>query len=133
MIASLAGLTLAGALAAASPVPALRGAESCSNDSFAIDGKTVSVQVCAPSDAPVPEKGKRATVPLRETVSGAGASFVHETALTYHPGSEPSRTIDDVPLDKLGMAKSLHLTIGYRPGSVTLEHVLLVPGAVPLK
>ncbi len=132
MTASLAGLVLAAALAAATPA-APRGAESCSNDAFSVDGHALAVQICAPAAAPVPEKGKRAIVSLRETVSSGGVSFVRSTTFEYLPGAESSRTIDDVPLSGLGIAKTLHLTIGFKPGDVHLEHALLIPGAVPLK
>ena len=133
MTASLAGLVLAAALAAASPAAAPRVPESCSSDTFSIDGHSVGVQVCAPSDPPRSEKGKRDSIVLRETISSGGTSFVRTTSLEYLDTAETSRTIDDVPLDKLGIAKTLHLTIGYKPGAVRLEHALLVPGAVPLK
>jgi hypothetical protein len=48
-------------------------------------------------------------------------------------GATVTRTVDDVPLADLGSAKQLHLTIAYRGGEATLEHALLLPGAVVLK
>jgi hypothetical protein len=38
-----------------------------------------------------------------------------------------------VPLAKLGLARTLHLTVVYTSGSARLEHALLVPGAIALK
>jgi hypothetical protein len=131
MIATLAGVSLAGILAAVTPtaVPAA----PCSSDTFGIDGHAVLVRICAPAPGAVGEKGKPAPVQLRETFSTGGTSFERTVSLHSVDGAASSRTIDDVPLDKLGIAKTLHLTIGYKPGGVTLERALLVPGAVPLK
>jgi hypothetical protein len=140
MSLSPAALVLSAALAAASPAapapaspPPPRADDVCSSDAFTVDGHALTVQICAPAAAPRPEKGKRAVVGLRETVSSGGASFVRAGSVDYLEGAESSRTLDDVPLDKLGIAKTLHLTIGYKPGTVRLEHALLIPGAVPLK
>ena len=49
------------------------------------------------------------------------------------PGAVVSRTVDDVPLDKIGSSKVLHLTLLERGGVVTAEHALLLPGARVLK
>ena len=60
-------------------------------------------------------------------------SLRREVALDYFAGADYSRAIDDAPLQRFGIAKTLHMTIGYKPGSVRLEHALLVPGAIALK
>jgi hypothetical protein len=136
MIGPLAGLVLSAALAATPSAPAAAPAgvvEVCSNDAFTVDGHALAIQLCAPSAAPRAEKGKRTMLIVRETLSSGGVTFVHSATFAYTEGSEMSRTLDDVPLDRLGIPKTVHLTIGYTPGSVKLEHVLLVPGAVPLK
>jgi hypothetical protein len=44
-----------------------------------------------------------------------------------------SRTIDDVSLARLGIARTLHMTIAYKLGSAKLERALLIPGALVLK
>jgi hypothetical protein len=44
-----------------------------------------------------------------------------------------SRGVDDVPLNPLGLSSTLHLTLTYADGKVSVEHALLLPGAVPLK
>jgi hypothetical protein len=132
-------LVLSAALAAAPASPAAQG-ETCSDDAFTIDGHAVSVRICGPAEPPkapdgpkAADKGKRAAVTLRETVSSGSNRFERTTTVDSIAGSESARTIDDIPLDKIGIAKTLHVTIGYKPGSVRLEHALLVPGAVPLK
>ena len=109
---------------------------NCSRDTLTIDGTPVDVTLCVPP----PETGRKGkgegrpvSIQVSETFSAGGTSFTRSTALDFLERRETSRTIDDVPLQKLGISKSLHLTIGYRAGSVLLEHALLIPGAVPLK
>jgi hypothetical protein len=36
-------------------------------------------------------------------------------------------------LAPLGLAYTLHLTLAYRGSAASIEHALLLPGAVPLK
>ncbi len=104
-------------------------APACSSDAFTIDGSTLTVSLCAPSDA----KGQ-STAHVTETLSVRGqAPYVRDVTLELVSGAESSRTIDDAPLQRLGFARTLHLTIAYRNGSVRLEHALLVPGAIALK
>ena len=62
-----------------------------------------------------------------------GTSFSRTVTFDALAGSDYSRTIDDLPLARVGIEKSLHLTIRYKLGSVRLEHALLVPGAIALK
>ena len=137
MFAPLAVLALNAALAAATPAAATpaapRADDACTTEAFTIEGRAVTLQFCAPAAVPPAEKGKRAVVVLRETVSAGGVTFVRAATLDYHQGAESSRAIDDVPLDKLNIAKTLHLSVEFKPGSVHLEHVLLIPGAIPLK
>jgi hypothetical protein len=113
-------------LAAASP-PA--EAPRCSSDTFAIDGTNLGVELCAG----LPAKGT-AKAAITETLTAKGLTpYVREVSLELLPGTETARTIDDAPLAKLGLRRTLHLTIALRNGTVRLEHALLVPGAIALK
>ncbi|HMD02592.1 MAG TPA: hypothetical protein VKG44_06445 [Candidatus Baltobacteraceae bacterium] len=123
-------LALLGDASAATPPPA---SEACSNDTFSVDGSPLGVQVCAQAtDAKGASVAKPAAV-VQETFSYRGASFAHTLTVEFLAGAEISRTIDDVSLARLGIAKTLHLSIAYKPGSARLEHALLVPGAIALK
>jgi len=131
MIAPIALLALATTLVSAAPSPP---PSVCSNDVFTIGDRAVSVALCVPVTEPKRSAdGKRYVVTVSETISSRGASFNRDVALDFLAGADVSRTLDDVPLDKLGIAGTLHLTIGYRPGSIALEHALLIPGAKALK
>jgi hypothetical protein len=71
---------------------------------------------------------------LEETLTVKGQPpLVRSIALDAAPAEDPSRTIDDVPLASLGLARTLHLTLAVRASGIRLEHALLVPGAVTLK
>lgn len=99
--------------------------DRCSRDQFSVDGTTVTAATCAPASA-----DSKVTIAL--TLSAGGASLSHATTLDLLPGSV-SRTIDDISLEKLGLKRTLHVTLAYRAGTAILEHALLLPGAVPIK
>jgi len=108
--------------------------EGCSSDSFAIDGSQVSIVVCTGGPfAKAPATPKSGSASIVETFSTHEASFSQTVSVDYLPGAEISRTIDDVSLARLGIARTLHMTIAYKPGSAKLERALLIPGAVVLK
>lgn len=116
------------ALFAASIVPVLgQPAQRCSRDTFSVAGQAVSVTVCAGA----PDGGK--TVAVTETFKNAATSFNHTTSIEVLPGAAVSRAVDDVSLSPLGLQYTMHLTLAHREAAVTIEHALLLPGAVPLK
>ena len=119
---AVAVLFAAGAGGAAAQ-PAARG---CSNDIFTVGGQRVSVTVCAGaidgSAVAITETAKSGT----KTASGVASIEILSAAAT-------SRSVDDLSLAPLGLSSTLHLTLAYRNGTVTTEHALLLPGAVPLK
>lgn len=104
------------------------GAQSgrCSSDALTFDGGTVTATFCAS-----PVAAGRATV--TETFARGSASFSKTTEIAVLPGAEVTRTVDDVSLQPLGSAKRLRLTLAFREGTATLEHAMLLPGAVVLK
>jgi hypothetical protein len=116
------------ALFVASIAPALpQPASRCSKDTFSVAGQAVSVTVCAGA----PDGGK--TVAVTETYKNAKASFEHTASIEVLPGAAASRAVHDVSLAPLGLQYTLHLTLAYRESAVSIEHALLLPGAVPLK
>lgn len=101
--------------------------ERCTSDALTIDSAAVTARVCAPAGV---GDGQRILVTVA-LVSSAG-TVRHTTPFELLPGGV-SRTVDDISLEPLGSKKSLHVTLAYRAGIVTLEHALLLPGAVPIK
>ena len=108
-------------------------ADVCSHDTLSVDGTAVNVQICATEPSKPAPSGKTASLPVTETLSTKDQSFTRTTTLDFLGGEELSRTIDNVPLAKLGIPKTLHLTLAHKAGSLALEHALLIPGAVTLE
>ncbi|MDB5027316.1 MAG: hypothetical protein JWO66_1005 [Candidatus Eremiobacteraeota bacterium] len=116
------------ALFVASIAPALaQPAQRCAHDTFPVGGQSVAVTVCVGA----PDGGK--TVAVTETFKNGSGSFNHTTSIELLPGASASRAVNDVSLAPLGLNYTLHLTLAYRDNAVTIEHALLLPGAVPLK
>jgi hypothetical protein len=110
-------------IAAAPAQPASR----CSRDVFPVAGQSLAVTVCAGA----PDGGK--TLAVSETFKTAKGSFDQTTSIEVLPGAAASRAVHDVSLAPLGLQYTLHLTLAYRETAVSIEHALLLPGAVPLK
>ncbi len=128
-------IALAGAVLLASRSPALGAA--CSTDNFDIDGNAVTVELCsarAPLASPRGKAPAGAGDEVRETLSVSGRPPLVRS-VRYEPatGDATARSLDDIPLAALGIAKTMHVTLAVHGGSVRLEHALLVPGATPLK
>ena len=114
-------------LGAAQGLPVSNG---CSSDTFNVDGTALAVGICGRSQA------APATSPviLTETLTVKGQPpLVRDLKVDLLDGESSAHAIDDVPLAKLGIAKTLHLALSYHAGTVRLEHALLVPGAISLK
>jgi hypothetical protein len=129
MLFTRAGMAIAIAfsfLGVASAAPSPGG---CSSDAFSIDGSSLAVGLC-----PAATGGTSTKAAVTETLTIKGQPpLVRPVSIDLLPGADTSRTIDDAPLEKLGIAKTLHLTIAYKNGVAHLEHALLVPGAIALK
>jgi hypothetical protein len=120
-------------LLAAAPAAAEQR-DACAHDLLHVDGTPVDVLLCASNPAGARKgEGSPVEISVVETLTANGASFSRTVALEFLEGPATSRTIDDVPLERVGIPKALHLTIGYRPGVLRLEHAMLVPGAISLK
>ena len=109
--------------------PGTAGADTagrCTHESWSVDGQPLSATFCVPAPS-----GARVTVD--ETFARNGQSIAHALELDLVNGVDVVRAIDTVPLDAVGSAKQLHLTIAYRNGRAEVEHAMLLPGAVVLK
>ena len=100
--------------------------DRCTKDALTIEGAPVTATICIPAGATVPK------LAVTETLSGRTGTLSHTTSFDLLPAGV-SRTVDDIALDKLGSRRTLHVTLVYREGVVTLEHALLLPGAIPVK
>ena len=136
---SLAVMALATAARAAAGAATPVESGGCSSDAFSIDGSSVKVALCvsagdkAGAKTVVTEHFSIAALSAHAAAAAGNAAFERELPVERLPGAESSRAIDDVSLERLGLSRTLHLTIAVRSGSVRLEHALLIPGAVSLK
>jgi hypothetical protein len=120
---SLAGTTVAFLAAGAA---ALAQSDNCTHDSLTIDGVPTAASFCVSGPS-------AARVTVNETFVRGAQKFARPLTIDIVSGASVTRAVDDVPLTELGSNKQLHLTIAYRAGRATLEHALLLPGAVVLK
>lgn len=116
--------------------PRAASAASCTADAFTVDRTALTVTVCT-IERRAPAHGKAAAISegaLQETLAVKGRAPVTRTVTyTRLPSEETARTIDDVPLQPLGISKTLHVTLAIRGGTARVEHALVIPGAVVLK
>ena len=128
-LSSCIALAVALAAFATSAAPAFAAA-GCSNDAFTVSGSALTVEICTPATRPI---GKSPVLAIATLTARGQATLVRRVSLDVISPNEASHTIDDAPLQSLGIAGTLHMTIGYKAGAVRLEHALLVPGAIALK
>jgi hypothetical protein len=121
----LTGRSLLAALTFAVLPLCAAAAPECAHDTFTIGGTPVAVNACA---APA----RKGAVPVALALTGPKGSVQSNASIELIDGGV-SRAIDDVDLAGMGLGYTLHLTLAYRGGAVTIEHALLLPGAVPLK
>lgn len=105
---------------------ALAQSENCTHDSFTIDGVPTAATFCVAGAT-----GARVTV--AETFVRGGQRMTRPLAIDVVSGAAVTRAVDDAPLGEIGSNKVLHMTIAYYGGEATLEHALLLPGAVVVK
>jgi hypothetical protein len=109
--------------------PAAAGADPadrCTHESWSVDGLPLIATFCVPAQPGAP-------VVVSETFARNGQSLERSLDIALVNGAETARALDTVPLDAVGSAKQLHLTVAYRNGRASVEHALLLPGAVVLK
>ncbi|MBV8638216.1 MAG: hypothetical protein JO322_09040 [Candidatus Eremiobacteraeota bacterium] len=70
---------------------------------------------------------------MAESYSSSGGSFSRSAKLRFVTGEGPSRVLENVDLDKLGLTGTLHLTLVYAGGEVRVENAMLTPGAIIIK
>jgi hypothetical protein len=121
---SLAGTTLA--ILASGSAALAAGTDRCTQAGLSIDGQPIAATFCVPA-------ARASRVSVTETFSRGAQTFSRTLDIDVVDGADVSRAVDDIPLDAFGSAKRLHVTLAYRNGEATLEHALLLPGAVVLK
>lgn len=123
-------LLLAAALAASLATPA-RAQDQCTHSTMLVHGTPLQVDLCVASAPRSP--GGIVNVGLVATYTAAGRSFTQKATVRFITGEGPARALDSADLSSVGVAGTLHMTLLYSGGLVTVEHALLTPGAVTVK
>ncbi len=117
---TIAGMVLLGSAASADP------AGRCTVERWTVDGTALTATLCVPL-------AHSSHVTVSETFARDGQNESRSLDVDVVGGIDVTRAIDDVDLAGVGSTKQLHLTIVYRNGMASVEHALLLPGAVVLK
>ncbi|HEY5257679.1 MAG TPA: hypothetical protein VIJ12_04805 [Candidatus Baltobacteraceae bacterium] len=121
------------ALAVLLLAPAAAGAAGqCSRETLAVPGSPVTVSYCV-AGAPSAGPGDELLVPVSESYSAPGGSYADSATLHFLTGESASRQIAAVDLTRLGSTGTLHLTLVYHGGLVSVESAILTPGAIKIK
>jgi hypothetical protein len=77
--------------------------------------------------------GRDLPVHVSESYATSRGSWTQDVTFQFIAGEESSRVLHDLPLDKVGLQGTLHLTLLLRGGTVHVESAMLTPGAVTIK
>ncbi len=122
-------LVLAAFLAA---VPIAAGAqEHCSRETLTVRGTPVTIGYCL--TAPAQQSGPELLLAVDGTYSSGDKSFSKKATLRFVTGEGPAEMLQNVDLAPLGLTGTLHLTLEYSGGQVTIAAAMLTPGAIIIK
>jgi len=103
--------------------------QGCTRETLHVRGTPVTVGYCVLGG----RTQNDGTVQVSETYSSPRGSFSQTSSLGFIGGDQPSRIIEDVALEQLGLHGTLHLTLVRRDGKVLVEAAILTPGAITIK
>jgi hypothetical protein len=109
-----------------------QAAERCTRETLNVRGTPLTASYCVVGTGPA-SPGRDLPVRVSETYSTAHGSWTQDVTLQFISGEEASRVIEDLPLDKVGLQGTLHLTLLLRGGTVHVDSAMLTPGAVTIK
>ena len=113
------------------PATALAQAH-CSREVLRVRATPVTIGYCV--SGPVERSpGGELNVPLRASYTAAGGSFTQRTVLHFISGEGPALVLQSIPLARLGIAGTLHLTLAYGGATVRIKSAMLTPGAITIK
>ena len=122
---------LAAVLAATMGGAALAQPAHCSHETLTVKGTPIQASICVAQAGPA--AGHDLPVRVDQTFTGPKGSVSMQSTLRFIAGESDSRVLEDVPLDRLGLEGTLHLTLLLRSGGVRIDAAMLTPGAVTVK
>lgn len=104
----------------------------CTREILNVRGTPLTAAYCIVGSATA-SPGRDLPVHVTENYSTPHGSWSQEVTLQFIAGEESSRVIQDLPLDKVGLQGTLHLTLLLRGGTIHVDSAMLTPGAVTIK
>jgi hypothetical protein len=131
---------LAAALALAVPALVLglsknaqaQPAGRCTHETLTVRGTPLNVSYCITGTAAAPP-GHDLPIHVAESYSTPHGTLNQSATLRFIAGEESSRVMEDLPLERLGLQGTLHLTLLLRGGEIRVDSAMLTPGAVTVK
>jgi hypothetical protein len=131
-IGPAAALALSLGAAAIAPNAWAQPAGRCTRETLNVRGTPLSVSYCV-TDLGQSTPGRDLPVRIAETYSTPHGTYTQQTTLRFIAGEDSSRVIEDLPLERVGLQGTLHLTLLLRGGVVRVDSAMLTPGAVTIK
>jgi hypothetical protein len=104
----------------------------CTRETLNVRGTPLTVAYCIVSMGTA-SPGRELPVRVNASYATARGSWSQDLALQFIDGEDPSRVIQDLALDHVGLQGTLHLTLVLRGGAVRVDSAMLTPGAVTIK
>lgn len=114
--------------AAAQAQPAGR----CTRETLNVRGTPLTATYCVNAVGAV-APGRDLPVRVTESYSTPRGSWSQVATLQFIAGEESSRVIEDLPLERVGLQGTLHLTLLLRGGLLRVDSAMLTPGAITIK
>lgn len=104
----------------------------CTREVLNVRGTPLTVSYCVTGSAQA-APGHDLPVRVSQSYTTPRGAYTDESTLNFIAGEESSRVIQDLPLDKVGLQGTLHLTLLLHGGLVRVDSAMLTPGAVTIK
>jgi hypothetical protein len=104
----------------------------CTREILTVEGTPLTVGYCVSGIRRAPA-GENLPVAVTETFSSPHGSLTRNATLQFIAGEESSRVIEDLPLARVGLSGTLHLTLLWHGGLVRVDSAMLTPGAITVK
>ena len=131
-IGPAAALALSVGAVMLAPSALAQPAGRCTRETLTVRGMPLTANYCVTQLGPS-TPGRDLPVRVTETYSTPRGSYTLESTLRFIAGEESSRVIEDLPLERVGLQGTLHLTLVLRGGLVRVDSAMLTPGAVTIK
>lgn len=104
----------------------------CTRETLSVRGTPLTAAYCV-TGIGTASPGNDLPVHVSEEYSTGHGSWSQAKTLQFIAGEPVSRVIEDLPLEKVGLQGTLHLTLALHGGEVRIDSAMLTPGAITVK